>query len=417
MRISLPVLILAAALPLAACQSTGTPLPATTAAAPAVSQAPQPGQSFADWVAGFRKEALSQGIRSATFDRAFAKVQVRDRVIELDRSQPEFARQVWQYLDTAVSDRRVQDGRAKLAANRALLNRVAQHYGVPAEIIVAYWGIETDYGAAGSGGFPVIDALATLAYEGRRAAYFKDELLAALRILDNGDIPLEKMTGSWAGAMGLTQFMPSLYLKYAVDEDHDGRRDIWSSLPDVFASTANNVIANGWKPGESWGQEVTLPDGFPYDQAELTVVKPVSEWARLGVKTLDGAAPSGSDSASILVLAGHRGPAFLVRDNYRAIMKYNPSTSYALAVALLADRMAGKPGIQGAWPRDERALTGDERRELQQRLADLGYEPGTVDGIIGGNTRNAVRKFQSSIGAIPDGFATAALLERMRTGR
>jgi membrane-bound lytic murein transglycosylase B len=403
--------LLFAALPLAACQSTGGAAPSASLAAPA-----QPAVSFEEWVAGFRKEALNQGIRPATFDRAFAGVQPRDRVVELDRSQPEFARQVWQYIDSAASDKRVQDGRAKIAANRALFTRIAQRSGVPAEILTAFWGIETNYGS-GTGGFPVIAALATLAYEGRRAAYFKDELLAALRILDNGDIPLERMDGSWAGAMGQTQFMPTIFLKYAVDEDRDGRRDIWGSLPDVAASTANFVLGNGWRPGERWGEEVVLPEGFPYEQAELTVTKPVSEWARLGVRSFDGGTPDGTDNASILVLAGARGPAFLVRENFRAIMRYNPSTSYALAVAILSDRLAGRSGIRGSWPREEPALSADERKELQQLLTGLGYAPGAVDGIVGANTRMAVRKFQASVGAIPDGFATVALLERMRAAR
>jgi len=403
----LAVLLLAAALPLTAC---GTPAGTVSPALAAQSEAPL---TFAQWVAALRREALAQGIRPATFDRAFDGVQPRERVVTLDRSQPEFARQVWQYLDSAASDRRVRDGQAKIAANRALLTRIARRSGVPAEVLVAFWGIETDYGAA-TGGFPVIAALATLAYEGRRAAYFKGELLAALHILDSGDIALERMDGSWAGAMGQTQFMPTVFLKHAVDEDRDGRRDIWDSLPDVFASTADFVRANGWKPGERWGEEVVLPAGFPYDQAELSIVKPVAEWARMGVRTVAGHVPAGSGNAAILVLAGHRGPAFLVRDNFRAIMRYNPSTSYALAVAVLSDRLAGRPGIRGTWPRDERGLSQDERTELQQRLSDLGHNPGGIDGIIGANTRQAIRRFQNSQGLVPDGFATVGLLSALR---
>ncbi len=399
---------------LAGCQTSGS-VGAPTATAPTATTATAAAtqQSFADWVKTLRAEAVSQGIRGQTVDRAFQSVKLSDRVRELDSSQPEFARQVWQYLDSAVNDKRVQTGRQKMRDHAALLARVSQRSGVPAEILVAFWGIETDFGAS-TGGFPVIDALATLAYQGRRAAYFRAELLAALRILDSGDIGFDRMSGSWAGAMGQTQFMPTIFLKHAVDEDGDGRRDIWGSMPDVLASTAKFVQANGWRTGEAWGQEVRLPADFPYEQAELTVTKPLSDWARMGVVPVDGGALTGDAPAAILVLAGHQGPAFLVRENFRAIMRYNPSTSYALAVALLADRMAGRAGVVGSWPRQEPALSRDERVELQQRLASLGLEPGAADGIVGANTRNAVRRFQTSIGAIPDGFATKALLDRLR---
>lgn len=413
-----PARLLLATLLMAGCQSTGATAPvATGASVPAASAPVQPvaqqPASFPEWLAALRVEALSQGIRPQTFDRAFQRVKLSDRVVELDGAQPEFTRQVWQYLDSAVNEKRVQDGRQKLQEHAALLSRITRRTGVPGEILVAFWGVESDFGKS-TGNFSVIDALTTLAFEGRRAAYFRSELLAALRILESGDIAPERMTGSWAGAMGQTQFMPTVFLRNAVDEDSDGHRDIWGSMPDVLASTAKFVLANGWRPGESWGQEVRLPDGFPYDQAELSITKPLSEWRRLGVLPLDGGELGGEGTASVLVLAGHRGPAFLVRDNFRAIMRYNPSTSYSLAVAMLADRMTGKPGVRGAWPREEQALSKDERVDLQQRLASLGLEPGAADGIVGANTRNAVRRFQALVGEIPDGFATKALLERLR---
>ncbi|ALG71348.1 murein transglycosylase [Azospirillum thiophilum] len=419
-----PARLLLATLLMAGCQSTGATAPANSggaspaAAAPLAQPAAAQPASFPEWLAALRAEALAQGIRAQTFDRAFQKVKLSDRVVELDSSQPEFTRQVWQYLDSAVNEKRVQDGRQKLQDQAALLSRITRRTGVPGEILVAFWGVESDFGKS-TGNFAVIDALTTLAFEGRRAAYFRSELLAALRILESGDIAPERMSGSWAGAMGQTQFMPSVFLRNAVDEDGDGHRDIWGSMPDVLASTAKFVLANGWKSAEPWGQEVRLPDGFPYDQAELSVVKPLSDWRRLGVVPMDGTelggmGAGGDAPAAILVLAGHRGPAFLVRDNFRAIMRYNPSTSYALAVALLADRMVGKPGVRGGWPREEQPLSRDERIDLQQRLAALGMEPGAADGIVGANTRNAVRRFQASIGEIPDGFATKALLERLR---
>jgi lytic murein transglycosylase len=284
---------------------------------------------------------------------------------------------------------------------------------VPAEILVAFWGVESDYGHD-FGTWSVIDALTTLAYKSRRPAFFRGELLAALRILDNGDIPPEQLRGSWAGAMGQTQFIPTIFLKHAVDYDRDGRRDIWTSLPDVFASTAHFIVGIGWRPGESWGEEVRLPADFPWDQAELTVQKPIAEWAQLGVQPIRGGALADGGTASILAPAGHTGPAFLVRENFRVIMRYNPSTSYALAVALLADRMAGRPGIAAGWPRQEPALNRSERVELQERLAGLGFNPGSTDALVGPTTRGAIRGFQKSIGEIPDGFPTKALLDRLR---
>ncbi|MBP2294236.1 lytic murein transglycosylase [Azospirillum rugosum] len=413
---------------LAGCQSAGTPpIAATPAAAgqastatassaaalPTTPATPAPRVSYQEWLRGLRTEALGQGIRPQTFDRAFASVKLSDRVVELDQAQPEFTRQPWQYLDSMVSDARVQQGRQKMQENAALLQRITQRTGVPAEILVAHWGAESDYGR-GTGSFSVLDALTTLAYEGRRASYFRTELLAALRILDSGDIAPDRMSGSWAGAMGQTQFMPTVFLKNALDEDGDGRRDIWGSLPDVFASTAKFVQGNGWRAGERWGEEVRLPAGFPYDQAEYNITKPLAEWRSLGVRPLNGGELAGDGNAAVLVLGGHTGPAFLVRENFRTIMRYNPSTSYALAVALLADRLSGRPGVQGNWPRNELALSRDERIELQQRLASIGMDPGAQDGIVGANTRNAVRRFQQSIGTVPDGFATKSLLERLR---
>lgn len=402
-----------AALTLTACQSG----PAATARAGTGATAPRaaiyPDVTLPEWLAELRREALGRGVRAATFDAAFANVRLSDRVTELDSSQPEFSRQVWQYLDSAVSDRRVADARARLDRHGALLGKAAGQYGVPPEILVAFWGVETDFGAS-TGNFAVIDAVTTLAYRGRRTDYFRDELLAALKILDSGDIPLSGLRGSWAGAMGQTQFMPTVFLANAVDGDGDGRRDIWNSLPDVFASTAKFVRANGWRPGESWGQEVRLPANFPYQDAELTVTKPMAEWRALGVTAADGAALAGDGPASILLLAGHQGPAFLARENFRAIMRYNPSTSYALAVALLSDRMAGRPGVQAGWPRHEQPLSRDERVELQERLERLGHGPGKVDGVIGANTRTAARRFQAAAGEIPDGFVTKGLLDRLR---
>ncbi len=401
---------------LGACASSGSATPPDTLSADSTGGAENPARvlSLAEWLGEVRAEALHLGIRGQTIDTAFANVRILDRVLELDSSQPEFSRQVWNYLDSAVSDDRVQQGRARIAASRELLTRVSNEYGVPAEILVAFWGVESDYGHD-YGNWSVIDALVTLAYKSRRPAFFRGELLAALRILDNGDIPLEQLRGSWAGAMGQTQFIPTIFLKHAVDYDGNGRRDIWNSLPDVFASTAHFVKnGNGWRTGESWGEEVRVPAGFAWDQAEYTIQKPVAEWVALGLRSISGAPLADTGLASVLAPGGHNGPVFLLRENFRAIMRYNPSTSYALAVALLADRMAGHGQIVAPWPRQEEALSRSERIELQERLATLGLNSGKTDALIGPNTRTAIRGFQKTIGDVPDGFATKRLLSKLR---
>lgn len=380
------------------------------AAAPA---SVEPSADFRAWLEKLRLDALSAGISARTLDRVLPTIRPSDKVQELDQRQPEFTRAIWQYLDSAISDKRVATGRQKLADHRTLLARVEAHYGVPAPILVAFWGVETDFGQI-TGGFKVLDALASLAWRGRRTGFFRGELLDALRILDAGDIAYERMTGSWAGAMGQTQFMPSIYLRYAVDGDGDGKRDIWGSLPDVFSSTARFVAASGWRRGESWGEEVRLPDNFAFEQADLSVTKPLAEWRRLGVTGIGGTVLGGEGNASILVPGGANGPALLVRDNFRAILRYNPATSYALAVALLSDRFQGGGRLVTPWPRHEQPLSRSETMELQRLLGARGHDAGTPDGVIGAGTRAAIRAYQRSAGLKPDGFATRSLLDRLR---
>lgn len=369
--------------------------------------------SYTVWLAELRQEALAQGIRAATFDAAMAEAQIRDRVLELDQAQPEFTRPVWVYLDNAISGKRVREGQERLARHAALLQRTAASTGVPPEILVAFWGIETDYGRQ-TGGFAVLDALTTLAWKGRRAQMFRKELLAALKILDAGDVARERMTGSWAGAMGQTQFMPSVYLAHATDADQDHRRDIWGSLADVFASTAGYLVASGWRSGESWGEEVRLPPGFPWDQVEPTLSKPLSEWRRLGVRSVADAPLAEGPPAALLAPAGHAGPVFLVRDNFRVIMRYNPATSYALAVALLSDQMKGRNhGVVAPWPRHEPPLSRSTLIALQENLARLGYDAGSPDGVMGPTTRAALRQYQIQKAMIADGFPSRAVLEQI----
>ncbi|CAN0564611.1 unnamed protein product [Ectocarpus sp. 12 AP-2014] len=366
--------------------------------------------NFQQWLQEFRRHAANEGISEATLSKALDGVRYRARVIELDGFQPEFVRPIWEYLDTAVSSTRINAGREKFADHRDTAMQMQQRYGVPAEIIVSIWGIESNYGS-NFGDFSTLEALATLAYDGRRRDFARGELLAALRIIDQGDIAAEQMKGSWAGAMGHTQFIPSSFEAYAVDGDGDGKRDIWGSIPDVMASTANYLARAGWQAGQPWGVEVNLPEGFDYAQTER---RSSAEWQRQGVQALQGELPN-FDSAAVVIPAGANGPAFLVGPNFRAILRYNNATSYALAVATLGDAIAGRSGIEQSWPRDQAALTRNDVQELQQRLNRVGYSVGGADGVMGPNTRQGLRNFQRDQGLIPDGFATQELLEKLRS--
>lgn len=377
---------------------------------------PLPSISFEAWRDGFRQQALAAGISPQTFDQAFAGLEPDPAVLTADRSQPEFTRPVWEYLAGAVSPARIRNGQGKLTQNAAVLQRIDSRYAVDAEAVVAIWGMESNFGS-NMGERNVIRSLATLAYEGRRPEYAHGQLLSALRIIQHGDVPATDMVGSWAGAMGQTQFVPTTYDQYAVDFDGDGRRDIWRSADDALASTANYLQASGWKPGQSWGFEVRLAQGFDYAQADMGIRKPISEWLRMGVQPVGGRLPGNPQAtASLLLPAGYRGPAFLVLDNFRAILRYNNSTAYALAVGLLSDSFKGLGRIEAGWPVEDRPLSRSERIALQQGLAARGYQPGNPDGIIGANTRAAIRAFQQSQGLPADGYPTPALLAHLQQG-
>ncbi|MGY2225400.1 lytic murein transglycosylase [Pseudomonas gingeri] len=396
-------------------------LPAAPAPAPAPQPASdelsiQPAQSFDDWQTAFRAEALRAGITASTFDTAFAGVTPDMSVIKADRSQPEFTRPVWEYLDGALSALRVRKGQSLLVQNSALLQSIEQRYGVDREALVAVWGMESNFGQF-QGDKSVIRSLATLAYEGRRPGFAQSQLLAALQIIQHGDILPGQMLGSWAGAMGQTQFIPTTYNTYAVDFDGDGRRDIWNDSADALASTANYLQSSGWQKGQPWGFEVTLPTGFDYALADGAIRKPVSEWLQMGVQLPPGVAlPYGAAplSASLLLPAGYRGPGFLVLDNFRAILKYNNSSSYGLAVGLLSQRFNSGGVIRGSWPKDDLPLSRSERMELQTVLSANGHDAGNPDGIIGANTRKAIRSAQQSLGWPADGYPTHKLLESLR---
>ncbi|WP_048305977.1 lytic murein transglycosylase [Halomonas sp. PR-M31] len=369
---------------------------------------------FSEWVADFKRDARAEGINDVTLNAAFDPIQLQPRIIELDRSQPEFSRQVWDYLDSAVSDARVSQGKARLNEHRRAIEAASERYGVPGSILVAIWGIESNYGS-NFGSFSTIDALATLGYDGRRPDFARSELMAALRILQRGDIDRDHMRGSWAGAMGHTQFIPSSFEAYAQDGDNDGRRDIWGSIPDVMASTANYLAKAGWRKNEPWGLEVRLPENFDYAQTELANRQSGQAWADQGVTAVNGTTLPSLENASIIAPAGAQGPAFLVGHNFRVIMRYNASTSYALAVGLLAKRITGEAGVQGKWPRAQKALSRTQVKELQALLNAKGMDVGKPDGILGPNSRQGIREYQRHLGKTPDGFATLTLLQRLRS--
>lgn len=369
-------------------------------------------QGFARWVTDFRAAARAAGVGEATLRLAFDEVRYLPRVVELDRVQPEFTRTVWDYLDSAVTPQRVARGQDKLLQLHSEADAAAARYGVPPSIVVAIWGIESNYGS-NYGDIPTIDALATLGFEGRREEWARGQLLAALKILENGDIDRPNMIGSWAGAMGQTQFLPSNFLAFAVDADGDGRRDIWGSMADVMASTANFLARSGWQAGAPWGIEVQLPPGFDVGRADASVQQSTAQWAAEGVRTPQGAPLPEFADATILLPAGARGPAFLVGSNFRAILRYNNSTSYALAVGLLAQRLADGPGVQAPWPRDLAALTRSQLLALQTALNQRGFASGKPDGVMGPATRDGLRRYQRSLGLPADGYPTLDLLQRL----
>ncbi|MBF8162843.1 lytic murein transglycosylase [Ectopseudomonas hydrolytica] len=404
----LPLLLLAAC---AQAPAESLP-PAAPVAAPQVT-AEKPAPSFADWRQALRSEAVAAGIDAALFDRVFAGITPDPSVIKADSSQPEFTRPVWEYLDGAVSASRIGRGRVLLAQHNAVLQRIEQRYGVEAPVLVAIWGLESNFGS-NIGGHSVIRSLSTLAFEGRRQAFWRTQLLAALQILQNGDISSEHMIGSWAGAMGQTQFMPTTYNQHAVDFDGDGKRDLWNSSSDALASAAHYLQASGWQRGQPWGFEVRLPNGFDYALADPEQRRTLAEWAELGVRPLAPTGAAASSRASLQLPAGHRGPAFLLLDNFRSILKYNNSTSYALAIGLLADNLLRPSEVQGQWPRDERQLGRSERIELQELLAQKGFDPGPADGIIGANTRKAIRALQLQLNWPADGYPNTQLLQQLR---
>jgi lytic murein transglycosylase len=380
-------------------------------AAPALAQA-----DFPSCVAGLRGQAAGRGISGPTFDAATRGLEPDLKILELMSNQPEFKTPIWDYLAALVDEERVQDGRAAMRQWGQALAAAEARYGVDRHVIAGVWGVESNFGKD-IGGRPLVQSLTTLAcYAPRRRDYFTGELWATLKILEAGDIAAGNLRGSWAGAFGHTQFMPSTFQRLAVDLDGDGRRDIVDSVPDAVGSTANFLRKAGWQPGLPWGYEVRLPAGFSAGALGRKAKRPVSAWAALGVTRVDGRPLAGGYNAGIIAPAGLNGPAFLVTKNFDAVYSYNAAESYGLAIAILGDRLRGGAGIQAPWPTDDPPLSRAERRELQRLLGARGYDVGEPDGRVGQKTREAIRDVESRIGMAPTGRPGGKVLQALRRG-
>jgi membrane-bound lytic murein transglycosylase B len=379
----------------------------------AVQAAHANGEGFEDWLENVKAEAAQRGLASEAISAALGRTTYLDRVVELDRRQPEMTQTFWRYIDRSVTPERIADGRAYLEACAPLLNEVYERFGVPPRLLVALWGAESDYGRS-QGDFDVVSAIATLAFDSRRSSFFRQQLFALLDLIQRGDISYD-VRGSWAGAIGPLQFMPTTIRDYAVDFDGDGRRDLQGDTPDVLASAANYLAGSGWNRRSSWGQEARLPDQFEYAESGLEIERPVYDWRTMGVEDIQGTSlPDGNTTASVLLPAGARGPAFLVYHNFRVILRWNNSVLYALAVGHLSDRIGGGGPLLSPRPAEELALTRYDVVEIQSLLLNMGFEAGEPDGIVGERTRRAIRMFQKSVELPADGYPDPGLLQQLR---
>ena len=387
--------------------------PALLALALLLPAAPASANEWLSCVKELRTIATGKGVSAQVFDTAFAGVEPDADILKAFDNQPEFTIPIWDYLSGLVDDERVADGRALMEKWAAVLAQAEEKFGVDRFVIAAVWGVESDYGRI-MGKRELVRSLATLSCSGRRQAFFRGELLATLRILQSGDIPAEALVGSWAGAFGQTQFMPSTYQRLAIDFDGDGRRDIVASVPDALGSTANYLKRAGWITGQPWGYEVRLPANYGGPSGRRTK-QSIAQWNELGIRQVDGSPLAGNGPAGLLLPSGAKGPAFIVLRNFDAIFAYNAAESYALAIAHLADRLRGAGAFQTPWPTDDPGIGRAQRREVQQRLLDRGFDVGTPDGIIGARTRTAIRAFQASAGLAQDGRAGLRVLQALRT--
>ena len=370
---------------------------------------------FQNCVQSLWPSAKAGGVTRATFDRAFKDVTHDPEVIEQATYQPEYVRPIGEYIDRAVSDKRLETGKQMLVDNKELLDKLEARYGVDRHVLVAIWGMESNYGTQ-PGDKNVIRSLATLICSGTKSKFARPQLVSALKILQRGDISLEAMNGSWAGAMGHTQFIPTTYSAYAVDHDGDGKRDIWGNIPDALASTASYLKVSNWRAGETWGYEVKLPKGFDPKKVSESTQRTLGEWQKIGIVRVNGEPyPRLSDKATLFAPEGTSGPSFVLLNNFRSLLRYNVAKSYALAVGHLADRLRGSGPFVQPWPTDEHRLSQEQRMELQQHLIARGILEGEPDGIIGRGTLEAVKNYQRSNGLQVDGFPTLTLLKRLRS--
>lgn len=371
-------------------------------------------QMFDRWKVDFTQRALAKGYAPDLLAATIGTAQLRERAIERDQNQPEFVKPLWDYIENAASNSRVSRGQAALAQTRPTLKQIEAAYPVPDEYLTAIWGLETAYGRV-QGDYPAFDTLSTLAYEGRRKTFFEAQIFALLDMVRTGKVRIEQLRTSWAGAMGMTQFMPTTFQQYAVDFDGDGNYNLWGSEADALGSAANYLTRSGWRAGEPVLVEVALTDNFDYGVSE-TVKQPIDGWTSLGVRPANGAQWPinwGHLPAKLLVPAGHRGPKFLAFDNFNVIMRYNPSTSYAMGIASLANAIEGRTLIQTPWPAGDQGLTFEDKKNLQAALNRLGYDVGGIDGRVGPNTRRAIRAWQRDQGLPADGYVEQRLLARL----
>lgn len=386
----------------------------------AQSSIPENEQHFQTWLNEFKQKARQKGISDRTLNLAFKGIKLNQNVIESDRKQPEFTRTFYEYFNSAVSRDRVIVGKKQYQKHLPLLQEVSQKYGIPTQILVSFWGMETNYGRY-TGNIPIIQSLATLAYDPRRTTFFSQQLMAALQIIDQGHVDPNQMKGSWAGAMGQVQFMPSNYLKYAVDGDGDGKINLWDSLPDAFHSAGHFLQTLGWNSEQGWGKEVSLPKGFDYALADGKTQRTLKAWKALGIQEANGqsllfndSALKATQTAKLLLPSDYRGPAFLVYDNFQVIKRWNNSNNYALAVGHLSNRILGQPPLTKKRPKDDKGLTRDQMKQIQSALNQLGYNAGEPDGVAGSKTRNALRSFQVANQYPADGAPSYRMLQLLK---
>lgn len=371
-------------------------------------------QRYRRWQADFTNRALAKGYSPQLLADTIGRARINEKALERDSSQPEFTRPVWAYINSAANPTRIANGQAEMAQHTTEFDDIERTYGVPRQILTAIWGLESAYGKI-LGTHDIIDSLSTFAFEGRRKTFGEQQLFAVLDLIQSGAVRIDQLKGSWAGAMGMTQFIPTTFRDYAVDFDRNGNTDLWGSESDALASAANYLTRSGWKVGQPVMSEVILPNGFDYADVE-TVRKPVSQWVAMGVMPANGLMYSPAASAleaKLLAPAGHRGPKFLTFRNFDAIKKYNNSTSYVMGIASLGDALIGETAIRNSWPEGDKPVSFEDKKLMQQRLTAMGYDTAGIDGMIGPATRKAIRAWQSANGVPADGYIEHGLFQRI----